>query len=235
MSGWAAAFGMARALTIDPSALGDHPATVVIQVPDLSGFRNIPLLQKKWVSVTVSTHSACSSDPTQPPKLTELGEGVLTVKQHEQLVKLPGNTDLAVFAESTEQAAGSSAMCTAALRFHSEPDKQYRIQYRSPQHFNRGGCAIAITEIDGGKEAPVSSAHVARSTPVGFIKGGDLNVCAEGSAPLDAPGSAGASHDIAEAKDSTQKAAGSAIGSSSPIESSGGDNQAGNDKSSDYN
>jgi len=189
MGAWAAsAFGVARALSVDPNVLGDHPASVEIRVPDLATFRNIPLLQKKWVTVTVSTHSACSADPKRLPKLAELGVGVLTVKEHEQSVQLPGDADLAVFAESTEQSGGNTAMCTAALRFHSEAGKHYRILFQSPQHWHLMTCRVGIVEMDGDQELPVPSAHVARATPAGFIKGGDLNVCAESSAsPIEPP------------------------------------------------
>ena len=180
MSTWAAAaFGVAKALVVDPNVLGDHPVSVEIQVPDLAGFTNIPLMQRKWVTVTVSTHAPCSPDPKQVPKLTELGVGVLTVKQHEQSAQLPGNAELTVFAESTEQGGGNSVMCTAALRFHSEPDKHYRLRFQTPQHWHRATCSIALVEIDGDKEVPVTSAHEAHATPAGFIRGGDLNVCAE--------------------------------------------------------
>lgn len=141
MGTWAAsAFGVARALTVDPSVLGDRPVPVEIQAPDLATFHNIPLMQRKWVTVTVSTHSGCSTDPKQLPKLTELGVGVLTVKAHEQLVQVPGDANLAVFAESTEQGGGNSVMCTAALRFHSEAGKHYRLRFQSPQHWHRVNC-----------------------------------------------------------------------------------------------
>jgi len=103
-------------------------------------------------------------------------------------VQLPGDADLAVFAESTEQGGGNSVMCTAALRFHSEAGKHYRILFQSPQHWHLVACRIGIVEMDGDKELPVASAHVARATPAGFIKGGDLNVCAESSAsPIEPP------------------------------------------------
>jgi hypothetical protein len=188
MGTWAAtAFGVARALTVDPNVLGEHPVAVEIQVPDLATFRNIPLIQQKWVVVTVSTHSACPADPKQLPKLTELGVGVLTVKAHEQSVQLPGDADLAVFAESTEQGGGNSVWCTSALRFHSEAGKHYRVRFQTPQHWHMPKCRIGIVEIDGDKELPVASAHEARATPAGLIKGGDLNVCAESGAPTVSP------------------------------------------------
>src|SRR5258708_7931339 len=211
MGTWvASAFGVARALTVDPNALGDHPVAVEIQVPDLAIFRNIPLLQKKWVTVTVSTHSACSVDPKQLPKLTELGVGVLTVKEHEQAVQLPRDADLAVFAESTEQGGGNSVMCTAALRFHSESGKHYRLRFQSPQHWHLVACQVGIVEVDGDKELPVASAHVARATPAGFIKGGDLNVCAESSASPISPAAGASTQAPPENKDAGN------VGSTSP-------------------
>jgi hypothetical protein len=179
----ATAFGLARALTVDPTLLGDHPATVEIQVPDLATYHNIPLVQHRWVNVTANTHEPCSADAKSLPKLHELGVGVLTVKEYKQTVRLPAGAELAVFLESMEQGGGNSVSCTAALRFHSEPDKHYLIQYESPKRWHLVACRLTIVELAEGKELAVASAHEAALVRLGGLKGSDLNVCAERVGP----------------------------------------------------
>jgi len=182
----AAAFGVASALSVDPHALGTDPVSVELLVPGLEAFHDVPLMQKKWVTVTASTHSECSADPKTLPKLTQLGVGVLTTREHGQVVQLPRDANLALIVESTEQVGGNTATCAAGLRFHSEAGKHYRLRFLSPQHWhwiarsrNPINCVVEIVELVDDRELPVPTAHLARTTPVGVFKGGDLNVCAE--------------------------------------------------------
>jgi len=182
----ATAFGSAKQLNVDPARLGDSQATLGIEAPELAGYKTIPLLQSKWVTVTLSSYPGCPVEPNQSPKLTPLGVGVLTPKQNRQTAAIPGDADLAIFAESTEQGGGNSVSCTAALRFHSEAGKRYVVRYAPPRAWHKVSCSVEVVELRDGQESPVPSAHGALTNPVGLLKGGDLNICAESGKPASA-------------------------------------------------
>lgn len=175
----AVAFGAATDLKVDPGKLGDAPATLILEPIGLDRYRTIPLLQRKYVTVTLSAFPGCPEDPQQLPQLTELAAGVLTPKRASQTVPIPGDTDLAIVAETTEQGGGNTLRCALAMRFHSESGVQYRLRIDPDPR----SCRISFSELRDGRELPVHSAHLARLTPTKLLSGGELNVCAERDSP----------------------------------------------------
>jgi hypothetical protein len=95
-------------------------------------------------------------------------------------VTVPGDTDLAVFAEYTDALGASSTSCGRALRFHSEPGKAYRIRYTLLRLLHIEFCDLRIVEFQDDTELPVTSAHDALLQYNGFWKGDEFKICAEG-------------------------------------------------------
>jgi hypothetical protein len=172
-------YGGAQQMKIDPARIGDTPATLAIESPDLASYKTIPLLSWKAVHVTLSTFAGCPANPQEAPPLTKLGEGQLTPKQNTQSVTIPGDSQLAIFADSKEQGGGNTVTCARALRFHSEAGKQYLLRFTTPRPWHVVDCNMTLVESVDGREVPVPSAHDALLEDKGFWKGSDFNICAE--------------------------------------------------------
>lgn len=156
------------------------PATLVVESTELAGMRSIPIINSRKITFTVSSFYGCPTDAKQAPVLKQLSSGTLVPKKNSQSETVPGNTELAVFAEFTNASGGNSVSCERALRFHSEPGKTYHVRYIPPkqQLWHAVACDMAIVETRDGAELPVPSAHDALMENKGFWNGSDLNICA---------------------------------------------------------
>lgn len=162
-----------------------EPATVVVESAELASKKSNALFGSKKLRFSISSFSGCRADAKQAPALKELSVGTLVPKKSTKSVTVPGDTNLAVFAEYTDASPGSSISCGRALRFHSEPGKTYRIRYTLPRLWHNVLCDLKIVEFQDGNELPVTSAHDALLQYNGFWKGEEFNVCAEGELPQD--------------------------------------------------
>lgn len=166
-----------------------EPATVVIESAELASMKSIPILNSKKLKFSVSSFTGCPADTKQIPALKELAEGTLAPKKSAESVTVPGDADLAVFAEYTNASGGNSVSCGRALRFHSEPSKTYHVRYTPPRPWHIVSCDMTIVESQDGNELPVPSAHDALLQNNGFWKGSELNICAGTEPPQDKPAS----------------------------------------------
>lgn len=168
----------------EPAASADTAtATLVVESAELAGMRSIPIINSRKITFTVSSFAGCPADAKQAPVLKQLASGSLAPKRNSQSDSVPGDTDLAVFAEFTNASGGNSVSCERALRFHSEAGRTYHVRYTPPkqQMFHAVACDMTIVEIRDGAELPVPSAHDALLENKGFWKGSDLNICASAS------------------------------------------------------
>jgi hypothetical protein len=162
---------------------------VVIGSSELAKMRSIPLLDSRKLEFRISSFAGCPADAKQAPALTELSHATLAPKKSTESVTVPGDTDLAVFAEYTNAGGGNSISCGRALRFHSEPGKTYHVHYIPPRPWHLVSCDMTIVESQDGNELPVPSAHDALLVDKGFWKGSELNVCAGSEPPQETPAS----------------------------------------------
>ena len=165
------------------------PATVMIESTELASMKSIPILNSKKLKFSISSFTGCPVDTKQIPALKELTEGTLAPKKSTESVTVPGDADLAVFAEYTNASGGNSISCGRALRFHSEPGKMYHVRYTPPRPWHTVSCDMTIVESQDGNELPVPSAHDALLQNNGFWKGSELNICAGSEPPQDLPSS----------------------------------------------
>lgn len=182
IAGAAIAWAMNAPSRADEPAVnaGTAPAILVVESVELAGMRSIPIINSRKVTFTVSSFDGCPTDVKQAPVLKQLSSGTLVPKKNSQSETVPGDTDLAVFAEFTNASGGNSVSCERALRFHSEPGKTYHVRYIPPkqQLWHAVACDMAIVETRDGADIPVPSAHDALMENKGFWKGSDLNICA---------------------------------------------------------
>lgn len=162
---------------------GTELAMLVVESPELAGMRSIPIINSRTIKFRISSFAGCPADATQAPAMTELSHGTLSPKKNSEAEVVPGNADLAVFAEFTNASGGNSFSCERGLRFHSEAGKTYHLRYVPPQqHFMHPvPCDMSIVETRDGNELPVPSAHHAILDNKGFWKGSDWSLCASGA------------------------------------------------------
>ena len=163
------------------------PATVVIESTELASMKSIPIFNSKKLEFSISSFTGCPADATQAPALKELSNGTLVPKKSTESVTVPGDTNLAVFAEYTNASGGNSISCGRALRFHSESGKTYHVRYIPPRPWHRVSCDMTIVESQDGNELNVTSAHDALLQDKGFWKGSELNICAGSEPPQEKP------------------------------------------------
>lgn len=163
------------------------PATVIIESTELAGMKSIPIFNSKKLEFSISSFAGCPADAKQAPALKELSHATLVPKKSTESVTVPGDTDLAVFAEYTNASGGNSISCGRALRFHSEPGKTYHVRYTPPRPWHLVSCDMTIVESQDGNELPVPSAHDALLKNKGFWKGSELDICAESEPQQDKP------------------------------------------------
>jgi len=191
---WAAIRGAEHVLKVDPAKLGPTQATLVIEAPNVVQQEKAPKTWKdhgwKWdVTVTLATYAECPTDPKKTPKLAELGDGTVGADHPTQTATIPGDMDLALFAQSEQRGGASFITCEDALRFHSEAGKTYRLHMTPHTNRDWSHCSITFVEVKDGQDVPVPSAHKATLVKwgKGITEGSATNICvnsAEGDATL---------------------------------------------------
>jgi len=163
---------------LDSQDPGAASATLVVESTELAGMRSIPLIDSRKLKFSISSFAGCTADSKQVSALKKLSNGTLVPTKSSQSEAVPGDTELAVFAEYTNASGGNSVSCERALRFHSEPGKTYHVRYTPPRPWHRVSCDMTIIETRDGNELPVPTARDALLENKGFWKGSDLNICA---------------------------------------------------------
>ena len=169
--------GCAQTMTIDSSEFGEQKANLTIEAPDLAGYTAIPLISSKVVNVSLSKFAGCQSGSNLASKQPTIGKATLTPSSVQQSVAIPAGMEIAVRAESQENAAGNLFTCGMAARFLSTTNAKYVLRVKPHRTFGRASCEMEVLVEADDKELPETSANYAFRENQGFWKGDDLNLC----------------------------------------------------------
>jgi len=170
--------GCAAPLKIDSAKMSESAATLEIESPELASYITVPLMNYKYVNVTLWHLLGCDSKALLGAKVDELGKARLTPKSTAQSVQVPAGMELAIYGESNENLGGNLYRCGQAVRFVSEPGATYRLHFRPHGSIHGEACDLQLTRVRAGVTEPVPGAFLAIKEPIqGLLKGGNLNLC----------------------------------------------------------